>query len=236
MSTSGSTLFQLTTNQIIEAALRKLGVLAKGQSADAEDLAKGLEALNVLWGRMITIGMPLWKRTTITFPIVAGTANYNIGVGQTINTPFPLKIQQAVLEDLISKVSLEMNIYSLYEYYSLNPAYSSGQPVSLFYTPKINTGEIILWPTPDATAAAQKVVRIVYQAPFDDFVNSTDTPDFPKEWNQAIVYELAVALAPEYGIPLEERNTLKAEAKQYKEDALSFGTDEASIFVQPERR
>lgn len=234
MATSGSTTWELTRNQIISSALRKLTVLAKGQTADADDLSNGTEALNAVLARMmVKHGMPLWARKEYTFNLTSNTNTYRIGVSQTINTPFPLKIHQAILVDTTSDSQIEMNVESLYNYHRLGNLESTGQPINLYYTPYVNYGDIVVWPTPDSSAATNKDVKIIYQRPFEDFVSATDTPDFPKEWHQAIIYDLAVALAPEYGVPLNDRKLLIEEAKMYKDEALEFGADQASIFVQP---
>lgn len=237
MATSGSTTWELTRNQIISSALRKLAVLAKGQSADAEDLSNGTEALNAVLARMmVNHGMPLWARKEYTFSLTSATATYRIGAGQTINTPFPLKIHQAILVDTASDSQIEMIIGSIYDYHRLGNIESSGQPINLYYTPQVNYGDIVVWPVPDSSAATNKDIKIIYQRPFEDFVNSTDTPDFPKEWHQAIIYDLAVALAPEYSVPLNDRKMLVEEAKIYRDEALSYGADMVSFFVQPDRR
>lgn len=237
MATSGSTTWELTRNQIISAALRKLAVLAKGQAADSEDLSNGTEALNgVLARMMVNHGMPLWARKEYTFGLTASTSTYRIGVGQTINTPFPLKINQAILVDTTSNSQIEMIIGSIYDYHRLGNIASTGQPINLYYTPQVNYGDIVVWPTPDTSAATNKDIKIIYQRPFEDFVSATDTPDFPKEWHQAIIYDLAVALAPEYGLPLNDRRVLIEETKMYKDEALSFGSDNSSLFFQPDRR
>ena len=236
MATSGSTLWELNRNQLIEAALRKLGVLAKGQTPDAEDYTNGTIALNAVVAELQTIGMPLWARTEYTFPLVAAQATYTIGVGQTLNTPFPLKLQQAVLTDTNSRSTLDMQIVSIYEYNQLSPLNSSGEPVQVCYQPQINLGTITVWPTPDASAALYKTIKLVFQAPFDDFVSSTDTPDFPKEWHQTIIYKLAETLAPEYGIPLGDQGMIVQMAEKHLTAALSFGTDESGVFFQPDRR
>ena len=67
-------------------------------------------------------------------------------------------------------------------------------------------------------------------------MSSADTPDFPSYWTDAIIYELAVNLAPEYGVPLQDRSALKAEAKAYLEQAQGYGDEDTSLFVQPEMR
>jgi hypothetical protein len=63
MATSGTTVFELSRDSIISAALRKLGVLAQGSSPTTEDLTNGMQALNTLVSEYQTLGMPLWKRT-----------------------------------------------------------------------------------------------------------------------------------------------------------------------------
>lgn len=235
MATSGSTIWELTRDQLITSALKKIGALAKGQSPDAEDLADGTLALNAILAKLQTIGMPLWARNDYVFSLTDNVAVYQIGVGRTLNTPFPLKIQQALLTDINSETNIEMEIRAIYDYNRFSPDQSSGQPVQLYYQPLNGYGIITVWPTPDAAAAAQKQIQIVYQRPFEDFVSATDTPDFPKEYTQAIIYELALALAPQYGLPIQDRQQLQKEYKEYKDEALSFGTDEASFFWQPYR-
>lgn len=235
MSTSGYTLFEMTRDQIIAAAMRKIGALAKGQSPDTEDLSNGTQALNTVLAKLQTIGMPLWARNEYTFtPTTSPT--YLIGVGQTLNTPFPLKVHQALLVDTISGSNIEMEIRTIYEYNTIASTGSTGQPIQFFYQPLINFGKITLWPTPDATSIVNKQIKIVYQRPFEDFVAAGNTPDFPQEWHQAIIYQLASTLAPEYGVPLQDRQMLLQEAKMYTQECLEFGNDESSLFFSPMER
>lgn len=233
MTTSNSTLWELDRDALIAAAMRKFGELAKGQAPDAEDLANGTEALNAVVAELQTLGMPLWARKEYTFSPTVAIDTYSIGVGQSLNTPFPLKIYQAALIDSNSGSNIEMEINSIYEYNRIYSGSSSGQPIQLFYTPKINVGEIKLWPKPDATSASTKTIKLVYQRPFEDFVSATDTMDFPKEWTQTIIYKLAAALAPEYGVPLEDRQLLMKEAQMHEDRASSFGADETSVYFMP---
>jgi hypothetical protein len=235
MTTSGSTTWELTRNQLIAAAIRKLARYDKNATPDAVDYTNGAEALNAIIAQLQAIGMPLWARNEYTFSLVSGQSVYNIGVGQALNTPFPLKISQAVLVDSTGS-PIPIEIQSVYEYNRMYSSQSSGTPVQLYYQPKINKGEIRIWPTPDATAASTKTVKLVYQRPFEDFTASGETLDFPKEWHQTIIYKLAASLAPEFSVPLSDRAMLMQEAAQHEATALSFGTDESSIYFAPERR
>ena len=40
-------------------------------------------------------------------------------------------------------------------------------------------------------------------------------------------------LAPEYGVPAEERNALRNDMIMFKQEALSAGSEEGSMFVRP---
>ena len=67
MATSGNTSWELTRDQLVTAAYKKLAYLAEGQTLSAEALADGVEAMNGVITLLETEGMPLWKRTTQVF-------------------------------------------------------------------------------------------------------------------------------------------------------------------------
>ncbi len=235
MTTSNVTTNQLTRNGLIEMAVRKLGVVADGQTLSTENYTNGSAALNTLLGAFRTLGMPLWARQSYDLTLTAGTSSYNIGSSQTLNTPYPLKLLQAYRTDSNNSSKVQLEIIPDYNFNRL-PTGSSGYPIQISYTPKVNLGVIKLWPTPDATAVANTTVTIVYQRPMEYMSSSTDTFDIPEEWLEAVVYNLAVRLAPEWGVPLPDRKALKNEADEYLEMAKSFGAEDGSIFWQIDRR
>jgi len=95
MSTSGSTDFSVTRDDIIKRALRLLGVLAQGETPTTDQVTEAASALNGLVKAWQADGMPLWAIKSYNVPLTATVASYRIGVGQTIATPKPLKITQA---------------------------------------------------------------------------------------------------------------------------------------------
>ena len=60
MPSSGSGNFDLTRNELLASALRKVGAIAQGESALAEQITEASEALNVLTKNLE--GFRLWKR------------------------------------------------------------------------------------------------------------------------------------------------------------------------------
>lgn len=231
MTTSSTYSVQYTRDDIITAALYKLGVIADGQTPSATNYTRGAMALNMVVGNLRAKGMPMWERNSYTFTPTTNVGSYNIGTGQTLNTPYPLKLLQCYRTS--NGTRIDMDVEADYNFNQL-PNASTGIPIKITYQPKVNMGVLKLWPTPDASAASS-TFTIVYQQPFQYFINSTDTADFPEEWYLPLVYNTATVLAPEWGIPLGDRNMLMGEAKMYTEEALSMGGEDASMFIQPDR-
>ena len=234
MATSGDTTWQLQRDQIIAAALRKVG-FAEGETPNATQIANAAEALNALITSLRADGMPVWAMKTFSFTPTAGVMDYNIGVGQTINTPMPMKLTQAERVDTIGGVRVPLNIYTDYDFKLLsNFANTTGTPVQIYYQPLSTLGKIRLWPIPDTTFATGNTIELTYQRPFEEFDTATDEPDFPSYWTRAIIYGLSAELGPEYGLALQDRSYLEKKAMDTKELALSFGTEEGSIRFMPD--
>ena len=231
MSTSGTTTWKLNRDEIIAAALRKLAVLSGGNAPETYQITDGTQALNAMIKGFETDGMPVWAIKSYTFTTVVGDADYPIGPGQTYDTAKPLKVLQAWRNQPTNFSNVPMNVYTNYNYDLLPLALSSGTPVNLYYQPMRETGMINLWPKPND---AVTTITIRYQAPFEDMVSATDDLDFPSEWTEAVIYGLAARLAPEYGLPLQDRQQIAKEAEYFHTKALEFGNEEGSFYLQPD--
>lgn len=223
MATSNSTIFELTRDQIIAGALRKLGVLAMGESPSADQTSNAQLALNGMVALFVTDGMPLWKRITQTVFLDAAETEYTITNA--------VKVLQVLREDSVGN-KVELIPLSLYDYNQLPVA--TGTPLQYSFTPNITEGgTMVIWPQPDSTAESEYTLSVVAQKEFDTFTGGSETPDFPSYWSDSLVYGLASRLAPEYGIPLNDRAALRQEAEIYHQQALFYSGDDNSIFFQP---
>lgn len=229
MSTSGITIQELSRDDIITRALRKIGVIAEGQTASATQLSEGAESLGPLVQEMVSLGMPLWKRVDYLLTLRSGVSRYTFGVGQTTNTPFPVKILEATLEQGNSGSQIDVDIKPSYDF-NLLPSNSSGTVVCMKYQPLINYGIIDVWPTPNTN---DQVLTLTYTEPFDVFSSGTDTADFPQEWQNALIYQLALLLADDYGLAIPDKQWLEKQADKKLALVLANGTEEGSIHFYP---
>lgn len=226
MATSGNTSFELNRDEIVNAAYRKLGYLALDQTLDTGALTVGIQALNAAVMMCQTDGMPLWKRTTIPFAPSVTSQVYTIDAA--------VKIAQVVLSDTIPGTRYDLIEKSLYDFNRL-PQGGPGIPVHYTAQKTISGYTVSIWPLlADAGTVSTKTIGVVYQKEFDGFFSASDTPDFPQYWTLALIYTLAVVLAPETGLPLQDRQMLSVEAKEYRKMANDYGDEDGSFYIQPD--
>lgn len=233
MATSGNTIKQLSRDDIINAALRKLVVLQEGQAPNANQITTASEALNIIVSEFRTLGMSVWARTALNITLVTGQKDYVIGVGQVINVPYPTYIYDINLEIPPYDSQIEMQQMAIIDFNQL-PNAGAGTPVNYNYKPGINIGTLSIWPTPDASVPALTRMVVTYQRPLEVFDAALDTPDFPQEWGNALIYNLAFVLCDEYGVPDSKASRIEKQADKHLGTALSNSNEQGSMFFQPD--
>jgi len=231
MSTSGTTSYTPDALTIIKGALRLVGAISQGETPTTDQTSEAMEALNMMTKSLASKGLLIWVVDNVAITTVSGTATYNVGLGQTVNVPKPLKVTQAFYTR--NNVDVPVRIVTREEYESLGNKTSQGTPSLLYYEPLRDYGVVHMFPVPDSTAP---VVTIIGQHHIQDFNVSTNSPDFPQEWFEALKYGLASRLAGEYGVNIQVRAFLVREADRYMEEALAFTQEEGSLYFGVDKR
>lgn len=113
------------------------------------------------------------------------------------------------------------------DYFNISNKTIQGYVTQLHYSPKVNDGELYVFPI---SAQVTQVLKATVEYPLEVFTASTQTPPFPAEWYSPMIYGLATLMAPEFGFFGPEYESLKAMAAQLEEDILS--TDVEDNFIQ----
>lgn len=79
MAVSGTNTFTVTRNDIIDAALRTLGVIGIGETPQNEDYTNCSQALNIMIKSWAKKGFPLWTVQNLEIPMIDGVREYPIG-------------------------------------------------------------------------------------------------------------------------------------------------------------
>lgn len=247
MATSGTYTDQANNLAVISAALRKINRLGDFETLTDTDVRylAGLAALKLICKEFSNYGMPLWAIDELAIDMSNFTTSAGITIGlsgSTVTNVPPLKIIQALRRDTSADVDVSMLIYTADDYNRLPNKDTTGCPTGWVYYPadvsSVNPvkSTLKIWPLPDTYWSTNGQVYIRYQRPIQDVGTSTQDLDFPAEWQRAIVYTLAYDLAPEYGVDATQRAALKADKDALVEKALSFMTEEGSLFLQPQKR
>jgi hypothetical protein len=227
--------FTLNRDQVIKGALKKVGAIGQGEDPNTDQVTEAAESLNILVKAWQADGLPLWRIKKDFFDLSAGQAKYSTDTSFGLDAK-PMKIMQVYLHDINSGSDIELVTVSRMEYNRLGKKDAQGYPTQYYYDIQNTHGELNLYPVPNTDAQLNKQLAIIYQEQVKDILVSTDVPDFPSEWNRALVYGLACDIADDYGVPLKERAYLQQRATLLKAEVLSWDQEDASVFFTKEVR
>lgn len=140
----------------------------------------------------------------------------------------PLKILQAKRERLNGQ-SIPLNNLEREQFFKL-VNHNGGEVLNYNYVPTLINGTFSVWPKPMKT---DMYLKIIYEQAFDVFDSSKDTPDLSPEWTEPLKWGLAYRLSANYGLELQEREWLRAQAELSLEEAKRFDAEEGSFYIQP---
>jgi hypothetical protein len=171
-------------------------------------------------------GTPSGNTITLTAALTDASAVDNHVYTYTTKTQRPLEILEARrvssdgTETPLTPVSRE-------EYMSLSTKDSTGISNQYWYDPQLNNGKLYLWST---TSDVKDTINMTIKRPIQDFDSDTDTGDFPVEWLEAVITNLAVRIGIKLGIEISAG--LASLAAESKYMAKTFNNDTGSIFFQ----
>lgn len=150
----------------------------------------------------------------------------------------PLKVIQAWARNISVSPNLDIPLEKLsrQEYNILGSKFTQGMVNSVWYDPNTTYGTAHLFLTPDTATATNYILYLVGQRPLGDVNLSTDIPDFPNEWMQALIWGLADELAIEYGLPINHRQEIAGKAEKYRKEMEDWDVEEASTKFIPDMR
>lgn len=184
----------MTAADIIKRALRIIGVLASGETPDANMQADALEALNAMLDAWRTESLMVYALRDESIPMT-GAASYTIGAGGTLNTARPVKIESAYWRS--GDVDYPLAIAGAVAWSLIaDKSLAADVPEWLYYEPAYPLGLLRLNSIPSSGE-----LHIVTWTPLDEFA-AYDAFALPPGYREAITYQLAMRLGPEYGRPV----------------------------------
>lgn len=188
---------------IIRRAMQDIGAISKSEVPSADEMADGLEDLNMMIDAWSVRSLMVMGTILEGFALTAGRQQYFIGTvpGATFQTPRPSAITEAFVRDG-NRQDTGLDILVSGEWNSItDKAISTGRPQALYYDPgptqaSLAMGVINIYPAPDASSPY--TLYLGERKPLTEFSSLTDTVTFPPAYYEALRYNLAIRLWPQY--------------------------------------
>jgi hypothetical protein len=201
-----------TVTELIKAALRKCGAIATGETPTDDEMQDALIQLRAMLRQWSSRSMMIFKTSVVTHTL-DGSTSYSIGSGATISTTRPVRIKSAFVTS--GGIDYPIRIIGSAEYGNLaDKDYDSNYPSYLWYNPGYSQGTIYLSPAGSGTLTLYDLI------PLTDPTTLTEDIVMPGEYDQAIIWNLACEMAPEYG--REPSMYWVTKAEEAKNDIISI--------------
>jgi len=138
----------------------------------------------------------------------------------------PLEIIEARLHRA-SGSDIPMKIISLDEYTRLSTKTTTGVPNQIYYDPQQINIKVKIWP---ACNDVQDYIKVIFRLAIEDVDALTNNADFGQEWLLPLAWNLAVLIAPKFGVNFSQANLYLA--REMKKNASNFDMEQTSVFFE----
>jgi hypothetical protein len=176
-------------------SLRKLGVIASSEALSSSEAKDSLSSLNMMLSSWNTNNLTVLGKSFEEFTLIAGQNSYTLGTGGDFNTSVPIKTDAAFIR-FGSNAELPMKIIDSKRWGEITTKSSQSTiPSKIYIDNNFPLQTVYLYPTP---SEAKTLILHNYRK-ISSLSSLTTELSFPDGYERAIVYNLAIELAPEYG-------------------------------------
>lgn len=182
-----------TALQLVTASLRKLGAVAAGETPDADEQSDALASLNQIIASWSLKGLALYRRENAVYTLVPSQQAYTIGSGANFDGARPVTLHGA----FVTRGGIDYPLYIMTQDEwngVLQKSTQSQLPEAIYYEPTFPLGTLRFWPVPLEALPVTLAIDMQISA----IAAIGDTISLPPGYERALIYALAVDIAPEY--------------------------------------
>jgi hypothetical protein len=189
----------MTGLELIRRSMRLIGALGVGEAPTAEETSDCLTALNQLLASWSLDALTVYTKVKEVYTYTPGLPYFTWGELGDFDSERPDKIFRVYI-NYPNGSSFELTKIETEFYDAIADKTTMGTPDKFFYSPDYPLGKVYFYPNPDQA----------YQFEFSTFKkltkldNASDELMVPPGWERALSYNLAIEIAPEFGLQLSE--------------------------------
>lgn len=209
----------MTVSDLLTLSLKRIGVVARGNVPDADNLVDALATFNDFVDGCAVDNLLIWSETRTEFDIVASTQDYLVGTGQAVDVARPVFVRQIGdvsplrFIDNTASVPLELPLALLTDqaWRALpQKTLTSERPWAAYYNPTFPYGTVSLYPVPTGS----DLTGVLYAPTAMTEFALTDTVLLPPGYRRFLRDAIAVELCPMFDVVASTE--LKASAVEAK--------------------
>lgn len=188
--------------------MRKIGVIGQGEVPTAEEGVNGMAALNAMLDAWSVQRLMVPHVTRRLFNLTTAPS-YTIGPsGATFISPRPESIERAGLVDYSGSLPVEypLDVLDYRDWADVDLKTLAGSPAgmeAIYYDNSYPNGTIYVWPV-NTVALGSQLALYSWEPIASAFTSLAASIDFQPGYQEAIIYNLAVRIADEYGVPVSQ--------------------------------
>jgi hypothetical protein len=184
-----------TAYDLIKGAMRKVGITAAGDTPTPDEANDALSDLNDLIESMNLDNLAVWGSASTAFTTVAGQATRTIGpTGQFVGDR-PVRVTNAYCT--FGGVDYPIEIIGQEEYDNIILKTQQSQIIErMAYVNDNPNGLLYMWPVPQSAIP----IVIGIDRLITTVASTATVMTFPPGYLKYMMFELGIALAPEYGV------------------------------------
>lgn len=220
MATSGTTVFDLQIDELIEEAFERCGM----QMTNGNQLKTARRSLNLMFLEWANRGLNLWTIELATYNLLKGEQSISLD-------PDTVNVLSAVIRDFSQSppVDIVIDRISRAEYLNIPDKSTEARPAQ-YYVERTNIPKVYMYPAPNGTSLYQ--LRYYRIKRMDDAGSYSNTADVNFRFLPCLAAGLAYYLSLKY-VP-ERTQALKALYEEEFARAAAEDRDIASAFFVPD--
>jgi hypothetical protein len=215
-----------TREELVKGAFWKMGVLAHGETPEAEDATRGLRALEDVLNELPIHGS-IWSKLAdlVSFTITANVQNTDLSSAISgFSSLYANDLTLWYVDSGWNDIPLPLVTVDTWDAIPLKTQ-TAAYPILAFMKPDNDT--LQTWPiqTQNVTVKARYQKRIA-----DTSVNTA--PDLGEEWALFFYNALAAEMGPEYGVAPDKVRLFEQVAAMKRTKCLAFNTEQGDLSVE----
>lgn len=224
MTTSATSTFDLSRDQMIRRAYQLCGLLEASQNPSADDIALGADLLTMELLALQADGVPIVQTTRTTLAMLASTVEYTLPT-DTFDVFVDGNNFAGTWLPTSGTTEMPVRAISRTEYMAIPTKTTTGQPTMVYVERLISSTRLAFWPAPSA-AGTFKYAQIRLAR---DLGTGAVTTDMSRRWQKALTYLLAYQLSYAKSAPLDRVRELRKEAAEMRARAMASDVEKTHM-------